>query len=166
MSLASLAALTLAGIALATSGCGASAKSGEPSKTARDVSNPVTLTRAEIIEKADDICERANKARSLMPSINTPKDYGTILPRVAASEKAAIAELEKLTPPPSMATDWKYILTAARTLATETNTFGYYMSSGNPRAARLLMKKGARIQKPMVATAKRDGFVECSKFAV
>jgi hypothetical protein len=154
MSRTGLTALTLVATALTASGCGGSTKSSESTEP---------LTHVEFVAKADVICGRVNAERASTP-MKSRQDFERILPRIAADEQTAVAELDKLTPPASMAADWKQIVTADRTLAGYTGRYGQYLASDNNRAARALLQAAGSVQRPMVATAKRDGFNDCTQF--
>jgi hypothetical protein len=155
----SVTALTLA-VALAIAGCGGSSKS----ETASTGETGQALTRTELIAKADTICRRVSVERASMPKIKSRQDYGRVLPRVAAIEQAAVAELGKLAPPAPIVADWRQIVTADRTLAGDTGVFGQYVASGNTRGARALLRTAIEVQRPMAVTAKHDGLTDCTQF--
>lgn len=89
-----LAAILLTAVAIA--GCGGSS------------SKPKPLTRAELTAKANVICRR------VISQVDWTKVNPATLPRVvdrlAALEERAASELEKLTPPASMADEWRLIV--------------------------------------------------------
>jgi hypothetical protein len=144
-----LAALVLAAITLTASGCG---KSSKP------------LTRMQLIAKADSICKRVNdQLKSSNNTIKSKNDIARIVPRIAAFEQTALAELSKLVPPAAMANDWKTIIAGAQTLADNTAKLGEYAKANNIKAAKGLIAKSENVQHQMLATAKRDGFKDCSE---
>jgi hypothetical protein len=145
------AALTLAAITLAASGCG---KSSKP------------LTRAELVAKADTICRRVNnQLKSSNNTISSQRDIARIAPRLASFEQTALAELSKLVPPMPLANDWKTIIAGAQTLADNTAKLGEYAKENNIKAAKGLISTSQKVQQEMLATAKRDGFKDCSETA-
>lgn len=142
-------ALTLIAIGLVAGGCG---KSSKP------------LTRAELIAKADTICKRVNdKLKSSNNSIKSQQDIVRIVPKLASFEQTALAELSKLEPPASLANDWKTIIAGAQTLADNTAKLGEYAKANNLKAARHLIQASEKVQQQTLATAKRDGFKQCSQ---
>lgn len=144
-------ALGLAAVTLAASGCG---KSSKP------------LTRAELVAKADTICRRVNnQLKSSDNSINSKQDLARVVPRLASFEQKALADLSKLVPPASLANDWKTIVTGAQTLADNTAKLGEYAKENNIKAAKGLVTDSQKVQQAMLATAKRDGFKDCSEAA-
>lgn len=92
-----LAALALAAIVLTTAaGCGGSKG----------------LSRSELIAKANPLCRRANEA--LDSSKLNPSNIAQVAPAVAVTVQQVSAELAKLTPPESMASDWKVMVDSVR----------------------------------------------------
>lgn len=147
-----LTALALTATTLAASGCGgSSAKS---------------LTSAELIQKADAVCKRVNARLTLANGeVKSRQDIGRLAPQLAAFQQSAVAELKKLTPPASLANDWKQIVAGAQTLAVNTAKLGEYARSNNMSGARQLVSSSKSVQQQMLATAKRDGFKDCSQEA-
>jgi hypothetical protein len=144
-----MGALALSAIALTAPGCG---KSSKP------------LTRAQLISQADAICKRVN-TKLKTSNINSKQDIVRLVPKLAAYEQQALAELGKLVPPASLANDWKTIVAGAQTLADNTAKLGEYAKANNLKAARGLISSSEKVQQQVQATAKRDGFKECSQNA-
>jgi hypothetical protein len=151
-----LAALALAATALTASGCGGSAGSTKP------------LTRSELIARGDAICRRINAKISTI-TVSSAQDYARLAPPLAAYEQTAVAEMRKLTPPASMANDWKQIVTGAQMLADGTAKLGEYAQTSNPfqahqtpsvHAAFVATTEGA---KQIVTAAQREGFNDCAQ---
>jgi hypothetical protein len=167
MSRTRLAALALAATTLAASGCGGTTKSSSqaaPPAQAESHTQTGPLTRTELIAKADAICSRVN-AQLASTAIRSTHDYARLLPQVAAYEQTELAELGKLTPPASMASDWQQILASTRTLAGDTAKIAEYAKSNNLKAARALLTTATTAQQQMLATAKRNGFKDCSRLS-
>lgn len=149
MSRTQLAALALAATTLSATGCGESPKT-------------TTLTHAELIAKADPICARVNAKRA-SSTIRSREDYARLVPPLAAYEQTAVAELGKLIPPASMASDWKQVVAGAQTLANNTAKLGEYAKANNLAASRTLFSTDAKAQEQMLAAAKRIGFKDCAQ---
>jgi hypothetical protein len=149
MSHARLAVFAFAAGALAAPGCGASSKAA-------------SLMRGELIAKADAICSRvhaeyhANGYRSI-------QDMARLAPRLASYEQTAVAELRKLTPPASMANDWRQIVAGAQTVASDTAKLGRYAKENNLKAATALYTASGQVERQALATARRDGFKACTQ---
>lgn len=171
-----LAALSLAGMTLAVSGCGGSSKttstetasakvapapteSAKPEPTPTESAKP--LTRTDLITRGDAICGRVNLKRTTTPVVNG-RDFARIVPEIAAYEQAAVAEMAKLIPPASMTNDWKRIVAGTQVIADDTTKVGEYAVANKLQAARPLYLSGTKIQKRILIIAKRDGFKECS----
>jgi hypothetical protein len=157
MSRICIAAVVLAGIAFAASGCGGSTKTSASNE-------PKTLTRNDLIAQADAICKRANDNLKTL-SFTTAESYGNLLIKAGAYEQTAVAQLGKLVPPAEMANDWKQIVGYDQTLGQYTVQLGEYIRSHNTRAGREVFRASGAVLKPMTTIAKTDGFKDCVKFA-
>lgn len=90
----------LAAVALVVApGCGGSSSSSAPSKP---------LTRAELTAKANTICKRIIAQVDWQKA--NPKTLPRLIDHLAALEEQAASELEKLTPPPAMADEWRLLV--------------------------------------------------------
>jgi hypothetical protein len=145
-----LAALALMAMVLPASGCGGGGKSA------------TTTTRTELIAKADAICGRLN-ARLASSPIKSVADFARIVPRLAAYERAAFAELGRLLPPASMASDWRQIVAGGQTIASYTAKLGEYAKANNLKGAGPLYPASRKVQQKTLAIAKRDGFKDCAE---
>jgi uncharacterized protein with von Willebrand factor type A (vWA) domain len=140
-----LAALALAAMTLAASGCGSSAK---------------PLTRAELTAKADAICKTVT-ARLAKNTIRTQQDIARVAGELAAFEQVALTNLSKLVPPAALADDWKQFVAGAQTLAENTSKIGEYAKANNLKASKSLITSSQATQRQMTAIAKRDGLRSC-----
>lgn len=144
-----VAALALVVAAITASGCGKSAKS---------------LTRAELTTKAEAICTRMNAFRTSHKS-ETVRGEARVMPQLAVYERTGLAELNKLIPPPSIASDWKEFVSDAQILVGYTVQLGEYAKSNNLPAIQTLLVTAGTVQRPMFVLASKDGFKECAQIA-
>src|ERR1700729_1019990 len=119
-----LVALSLVAIASAIAGCGESSKA-------------TPLSKAELIAKADAVCAHV-MVQYHANGYTTTQSIVSRAPRVAAAEQTGVAELRKLTPPASMASDWQQIVENAQTIANDTAKLGQYAKENNLKAATAL----------------------------
>ncbi len=144
-----LVALVLAATTLAASGCGESSKSTE-------------LTQAELIAKADAICTHLH-IQFHEHGIKTDQDFARYVPLLGVHEQAATAQLRKLVPPNSMASDWKRILDGTQTAANDTTKLGQYAKEHSSQPTASLLATGQQAQQEVAAIAQRDGFKDCAR---
>jgi predicted nucleic acid-binding protein len=147
-----LSVLVLVAATLLSAGCG-----GGSSKA---------LTQAELIGKADTICVRLKTQLSgpaLNAEIGNVSSVARIASRRAAIERAALAELGKLTPPTSLASDWQQVIADRRILADDLVKLGEYAKANNVKSLDALYLSSAKVGVRMIAMAKRDGFKQCSR---
>lgn len=150
------AAVGLIAMTLAAGGCGKATKS---------------LTQAEMIAKADPICGRINAKISYYSNLKPANSQDLVsasaivqaTPQIASAERAAYADLAKLTPPASMADDWKQFLEGVKTIADDTARVGDYAKAKNTAPIAPIMASASTTLQRLRATATRHGFDDCAK---
>jgi hypothetical protein len=171
-----LAALALAATTLAVSGCGGSSKTGSTGATAATSTTtttttttttatsakPVTPADAIVIAKTGAICERI-RARSASLRFGTRQAIARSLPRFAAYQRAALAELRKLVPSASLAHEWQRFEAAAHVLAGDMTRAGEYAKAYHFAAVRPLSRKVAEDKENMTTLAKRAAITGCER---
>jgi hypothetical protein len=146
-------------VTLVSPGCGGSSKT-EPSGSSRPPSKSAAVAR--LIAQADPICRRLN-VELAAASRASHVAIATSALRHAALERAAVAELSKLTPPASLANDWRQIIKYRRTLAEELVKLGGYAKANDTQKVKALAVSKTRVHKKLLEIAKRDGFEHCSR---
>jgi hypothetical protein len=156
MSRTRLAALALTAGALAGSGCGEAAKSSNGSGP---------LTRAELIAKADTICLGINAKRAATKFTASLAESARLLPALVAYDRAAVTELRKLIPPPSMANGLKEITAYVQTLANVTATANESAKANTRKLEKTqsLALEVVKARQRMVDAAKREGYKDCAQ---
>jgi hypothetical protein len=141
-----IAALAFAAVILPASGCGGSSKT-KP------------LTRAELTAKADAICRR------IIPQVDWSKVNPEPLPsqvdRLAALEEQAASELDKLTPPATMADEWRLIVDGFKLTGPEFKTIAAEVKS-SPHAFPRLPLSNAQHERGLAADI--AGIKDCAKY--
>jgi len=93
----------------------------------------------------------------------------TVAPRVVSFERNAVSELNALTPPPALASDWKQVVTSIQTLATTMERIieAVKTTSGGKLAktVRALTSHNYTARRPMLAAAAHGGFSDCARLA-
>jgi hypothetical protein len=182
MSRTRLVAVVLTVVTLAASGCGGSSKTGSTgastgaaltSTTATSTAKAATtkatsrrpMTRAELtlIARAGAICKRIN-ARHALLKLPTPQAIAREIPLFASYQQAALAELLKLTPPASMAHEWKQFAAVAKTLARDTTRLGDYAKANHVAIAGTRLLPGIdKDERHISALAKRAAITGCEQ---
>ncbi len=132
----------------------AQAASGEAS------SPTATLSRSELIARADPICQRFNTRResAKLGSIHSDR----MLAPLVSYEWSRIAELTNLTPPRAMAVEWSQTLNDLRTIAETTATIATYASGEEARAIRSLLPTITEAERKLRALAGSDHLSACA----
>jgi hypothetical protein len=153
----------LAITALAVTGCGASTKSsGTSGSITSSEAAEQTLTRPNLIAKADAVCHRVNMKRT-SNKIGSQQEIAHSATELASYERHALTELNKLVPPAFLANDWRQILANRQTIADDTLAVGRDVNSNNVTAAHTLLSEIEQVQRRMFAIARRDGFNDCAQ---
>ena len=173
-----LAALALVAVTFAAAGCGGSSKTTTATATtASSTTTPDTttstsvavvklasgrpLTRAQWLARGDAICARLNSQLGAN-TVKSTKEFARALPVAAAYERAELARLVKLVPPPSMATDWQQFLTSTQQWAENSTKLGESAQGGHFTLTAPLVITTRNLHEHLAGIAKRDGFKECS----
>jgi hypothetical protein len=130
-----------------------------------------SLTRTELIAKADPVCRRINAEITYYTNL-TPSNSQDLVsasavaraaPRISLTEHAAQASLEKLTPPSAMAGDWKQIVAGVQTLAEDTQQLGVSIQAKNTSRTIALTSSASGTLQRVHTLAAQDGFHDCAK---
>ncbi len=172
-----LAAVALMGLTLLVSGCGKSSKT-ESTSTAAAATTPTTtstapaestttsaatgkpLSRSELIAAADAICARSNAKTSVLFAKKI-QELETIYPQIALYEGTETKELSQLTPPSSMAADWKRIISDIEQHRRYVTEVAHDIQIKSTNAGRPYHLATVAIEDEMV-TARHAGFKRCS----
>ncbi len=146
-----LVALALAATIFAASGCG-----GANNKSS------VSLTRTDLIIRADAICRRVNTLHNSI-TITSQADEARVLQPLAVYERSALTSLDKLTPPTSMAGDWNEILANFRTLIDDTEKLAEAVKSNSLKQDQGLSETLNSTRKQINVIATHDGFQDCTR---
>jgi hypothetical protein len=169
-SLCSVFAVALAAIALA--GCGGSGDSASSSTFAANAgestssagSSGSSALGSQLVTSADAICKRLNAELALdEPKSLSTREVARYAPQRAAEERAAVAKLSRLTPPPAGAHEWAQILSYRRTLAAELALLGRAAQTKNIKAMNTLANTKKRVHEELLAVAKHAGFKYCQQ---
>lgn len=176
------AALALTAVILTAAGCGGSSKttSTETSAAATAPTTSTTgattqatatvaakpasgkpLTRAEWISKGDAICAHLNTQLDATP-IKTVAEFARVLPQAVLYERAALAQLSTLVPPPSEASNWRHILTNVAEWANDSAKVGVEAQSSNFSLTSPAMRATRVYHEGFAHLSKRSGFKQCS----
>jgi hypothetical protein len=174
--------IALAAFTLISGGCGGSSKTESTSAVATTAAPETTtsaatatprttaapaiasgkpLTRAEWIAKGDAICARTN-AETKAIHVKAAAEFARTLPQTAAYKRAEVAELAKLTPPTSKASDWQLILNEVSQIAEYSAKLAGFAKLGDAITKAPLATSIIKTNEHLVLVAKRDGFKACS----
>jgi hypothetical protein len=176
---ARLAALTISAVTLAVAGCGSSSSSttagsssatGTSSNAAASAAanggataggSSSSLSQSELASNANAICKRMHGRLLALSKGKTPSLEQAYLLAVSY-ERKALSELKKLSPPVSLAGDWRQIITTLSVLAEDSTKYVEYTKAKNTNAATILSHAYSPIKHMGVNAAAHDGINECA----
>lgn len=144
--LAPLAAIAL-GIALA--GCGSA----------------TPLTRAQLVSHANALCTQLHHKVEQAGPAKTAQDVAHLAHKFAGFEQQQLEAMHKLTPPASLASDWKQMLQGAEEIAEAAGTLSTDVQLKNKKAAGEALKQVSKVEQHIRPITERDGFSSCEELA-
>jgi hypothetical protein len=154
--------LALLVVTISAAGCG----EGRSNDRSTESTNPanVTLSKEQLIAKADAICRRMNDEFAA----DEPRDQGVtetarITPHRAVLEQRVVSELDELKPPRAFAGQLQRVISTRRTLAEELAAVGRDAKAGDTAAVRKLAASKAKLHHELRAFATAAGFKVCGR---
>jgi hypothetical protein len=119
-----------------------------------------------LIARADTICRGLDTKRAAVNPANlSMREIARFAPPRAALEQAAVTELSKLTPPASIARDWRQVIAYRTTLTKELFKLGSDAKVNDAPGIRALAASKKLVHQKLLTVATRDGFKYCSGVA-
>jgi hypothetical protein len=129
---------------------------------ASGASGAAGLPQSPFIARADAICRGLDsRLAAVKPASLRVPEIARFAPPRAALEKTAVTELSRLTPPRSIARDWRLMITYRRTLAEELAKLGQNAKVGDARGIQALAVSKKRVHQKLFTVATREGFKYC-----
>lgn len=120
-----------------------------------------------MVDRAETICARLNaRLATTSPARLDDQEIARAAGPNAALERAALAELERLTPSVSLAPDWRQMLGYRRTLAGELVELGRDARSKDSRGIQAVAKAKELTHRELFELATRDGFKHCAQTGI
>ncbi|HSZ04154.1 MAG TPA: hypothetical protein VK778_03015 [Solirubrobacteraceae bacterium] len=155
-------ALCALAIALAGAGCGGGSTG---TGTAAGQPRPAHAS-SPLLAKADAICDALNRRLADVHVANTDDhELARVAPVSAFLEEQAIRELSILTPPASLAHDWRQMMGYRRTLARELTQLGHAAKAKDEHRVQSLIASKKLVHHELEVLATHAGLVACARFA-
>jgi hypothetical protein len=164
-------ALALLATGLAATGCGGTGATGSSTSgrettggTSQSRRPTAALTKSQLIEKADTICQRMNaEFAAHEPRSDSIAESARIVPHRVLIEQRVLAELGRLAPPSAIAPDLHRIIAFRKTLALELAELAQVAERRDTARFHKLATSKARVHSELLAAAKGTGFKECGQ---
>ncbi|MGH2879517.1 MAG: hypothetical protein ACRDK4_07935 [Solirubrobacteraceae bacterium] len=95
--------------------------------------------------------------------VKNQQDIAGIASHRASVEQTALSDLRGLTPPASMAHDYRQMLAARQTLIEDVTKLGADAAANNTQAEQPLYSSSTAVVRQMAATAQSNGFKYCGE---
>jgi hypothetical protein len=132
-----------------------------------------TLTRAQLVARADPICasasakrEAANATLGHATSLASPPTLEALAktaPALGTYESQVVSRLRQLNAPASLAGDWKSMLAGLQQLANDTVRLGAYAKEKNVTGGEKLIASSKNTRRQILTIAIRDGLGPCGR---
>jgi hypothetical protein len=124
----------------------------------------VALTKSQLIQKADMICERMNaEFAAHEPHSQSIVESARIVPHRVLVEQRVLTELGQLAPPSGIAHDLQRVIAFRRTLARELAELAQVAKRRDTAQFHKLAASKARVHSELLAAANRAGFKDCGR---
>jgi DICT domain-containing protein len=122
-----------------------------------------TLTRSQLAAKAEPICAHIQEKLGAVFSAKSPQSVSHAAAEFAAYDRQATAELAKLSPPGSMASDWKAIVTGYEVAGSAVAKLGQDAIPTKDKPGSGDVTAFTDAQHNRTVTAQRNGFNHCAQ---
>jgi len=147
----------------ATTATEASSNGGSGTAVSIPAPSGQVLTAAQLATRGVAICKRLNTEIEIGKVSNlSSTNLARIATRRVAFERAALAELSKLTPPVSIESAWRQFLTLRATVVEDLEKLKDDALANNTAGQKEVLISSATIEQRMLAPAKRSGVKTCA----
>jgi hypothetical protein len=157
----------LSGIAIVcvafAAGCGGggSSTSATGASGASGVSGATPLTEDEFVSQADAVCKDVNDKIAALPKPTTTADLATVTPQVITISNDGIAQLEQITPPTAVQSEYSHYIAA---LKSQTALAGQLVTAAKANDTAQINQVAAKLKAGSPdSTAKDLNLTECAK---
>lgn len=162
------ASFVTAALALALAGCGGSSSddsgSGSSSKESASTPTPAAaLTKAELITKGDQICQKMSTAVKSIDSGDTPKEVAGAVGKTITAYETMLADLAELSPPADLKSDYQAWLDANDEYKALLEQFRTAAGAEDQAAAEKLQPKMTAKTEQLTTMSKGIGFKVCTQ---
>jgi hypothetical protein len=155
---------------LVSAGCGGNTASTGSTTSAASHKTPAVATSAaaksrdgaRLIARADAICRRLNSQVIASGGPHTAEEIVRLVPKNAALERMANADLQRLGPPPALGRGWRAFLSFRRKLVTELDALVAAKRRNDARAAQIATTAKGILHGLMGSTATHLGVRDCA----
>jgi hypothetical protein len=151
-------------LALAAAGCGGGSATTGSSQPLASSQSPASSPSAQLIARADAICQRRNAALDAVV-LKSAKAAAVVrfAAQSAALERAALSELSQLQAPASMASGWQQLLSYTQKLLSDIVKLEAYAKHDDSRSVAALSHSTEATMRQLQVTATQAGFKDCSR---
>lgn len=142
-----LASLTAIAVAAALAGCGSA----------------TPLTRAQLVSHANALCTQLKTKVKQVGPAKTTQDLAQLAHKLAGFEQQQLEAMHKLTPPASLASDWKQMIQGAEEIAEAAGALSTDVQLKKDKAASEALKQVGKVEQRIKPIAEKDGFTSCEE---
>ncbi len=115
------------------------------------------------MRRTNMLCEEVHAKLKAVGPAKTPKEFAQLARKLAGFEQQELESMRKLTPPRSLASDWKQILEGVEEISVAAGTLSTELQLGHKKHAIEAFTHISKVQQRLSTIVKRDGFTSCSE---
>jgi hypothetical protein len=123
------------------------------------------LTRAQLTRRTNALCEEVRTKLKAVGPAKTPQEFARLARKLAGFEQQELESMRKLTPPRSLASDWKQILEGVEEISVAAGTLSTELQLRHQKHAIAAFGHISKVQQRLSTIVKRDGFTSCGDLA-
>jgi tRNA U34 5-methylaminomethyl-2-thiouridine-forming methyltransferase MnmC len=123
------------------------------------------LTRAQLTRRTNALCDEVHAKLKAIGPAKTPTEFAQLARKLAGFEQQELESMRKLTPPRSLAADWKQILEGVEEISIAAGTLSTELQLKHQKHAVEAFGHISKVQQQLSKIVKRDGFTSCGELA-
>lgn len=109
------------------------------------------------------LCTQLHAKMKQVGPAKTTQDLAEVARKLAGFEQQQLEAMHKLTPPASMAADWKQMVQGAEEIAEAAGTLSTDVQLKKDKAAGEALKQVGSVEQHIKPIAEKDGFTSCEE---
>jgi hypothetical protein len=119
------------------------------------------LSRAQLVDRTDALCTRVQKKMKTVGPADGAQGLARVARKLASFEQQELESMRMLTPPTSLASDWKALIEGVEEISESAATLSTDVRFKQNKHAIEALKQIGQVERRVSVIVKRDGFKNC-----